>query len=241
MGHAEGASGVVSLIKIITMMQGGYIPPQASHSKMSHHINVAQSDMMQAVTSLRPWAEEYKVALINNYGASGSNASMVVTQPPHSASGSESAPIRHDTSAACFPFWVTGLDARSITAYGAKLSTWLESRPNINLADMSFDMSRQSIGIAPVKPERPVILCFGGQVSTLLGLDRKLWDSTSVLRSHLDHCNGVIQSLGLSSIHRPSSSRPVPTPLSQSWPAARSPKHHHHQQRLCPIRTTFKP
>ncbi len=31
-GHAEGASGVIALIKIITMMRGGFLPKQASFS-----------------------------------------------------------------------------------------------------------------------------------------------------------------------------------------------------------------
>ncbi|KAI1134063.1 hypothetical protein F5Y05DRAFT_417605 [Hypoxylon sp. FL0543] len=233
-GHTEGASGVISLIKIIMMMQGGYIPPQASFSKMSHHINVTPSDMMEVVTSLRPWSEEYKVALINNYGASGSNASMILTQSPHSNSGQASAPIRSNANSERLPFWIAGLDARSISAYSEKLISFLRARPELTLADISFSMNRQSnrslaqglifssrsvaelstqlsevasasnpaeLGIVAVKPERPVILCFGGQVSTYVGLDRKLYDSVSVLRHHLDRCDAVIQSLGSGTIY----------------------------------------
>jgi len=225
---------VIALIKIIMMMQESYIPPQASYSKMSHHINVKSNDMMEVVTSLRPWSEEYKAALINNYGASGSNASMLLTQSPYSSSGLVSAPIRGHTNTERFPFWISGLDARSISAYSAKLAPYLRSRSKATLADISFNMNRQSnrslaqglifscqsvaeldkrlsqivsnpnpaeVGIAPVKPERPVILCFGGQVSTFVGLDRKLYDSVAILRRHLDHCNAVIQSFGLSSIY----------------------------------------
>ncbi|KAI0842739.1 hypothetical protein F5Y06DRAFT_304448 [Hypoxylon sp. FL0890] len=233
-GHTEGASGVISLIKIIMMMQEGYIPPQASFSKMSHHINVTPSDMMEVVTSLRPWNEEYKVALINNYGASGSNASMILTQSPHSSSGRASAPIRSNANSERLPFWIAGLDARSISAYSGKLLPFLRARPELTLADISFNMNRQSnrslaqgfifnsrsvaefskqlsgiasasnpaeLGVVAVKPERPIILCFGGQVSTYVGLDRNLYDSVSVLRHHLDRCDAVIQSLGSSSIY----------------------------------------
>ncbi|KAI1098222.1 hypothetical protein F4804DRAFT_350683 [Jackrogersella minutella] len=233
-GHTEGASGVISLIKIIMMMQESYIPPQASFSKMSHYINVTPSDMMEVPTSLRSWSEEYKVALINNYGASGSNASMVVTQSPHSNSGLVSAPIRSNENTARFPFWVSGFDARSIGAYSSKLLSFLRVRSQLTLADIAFSMNRQSnrslaqglifncrsvaelneklsevasapnpteLGIAAIKPERPVILCFGGQVSTYVGLDRNLYDSVSILRHHLDQCDAVIQSLGINSIY----------------------------------------
>ncbi|KAH8585459.1 hypothetical protein B0O99DRAFT_666107 [Bisporella sp. PMI_857] len=232
-GHTEGASGVISLIKIIMMMQESYIPPQASFSKMSHHINVTPLDMMEVVTSLRPWSEEYKVALINNYGASGSNASIIVSQSPYSNKDLISVPIRRDANLKRLPFWITGLDSRSISAYSRKLVPYLRSRPNVTLADVSFNINRQSnpslpqglvfscssvaelddklsqlasapnpieLGILTMKPERPVILCFGGQVSTFVGLDRKLYESISVLRSYLDQCDAMIQSLGLESI-----------------------------------------
>lgn len=234
-GHTEGASGVISLIKVIMMIHESFIPPQASFSKISSHINVEPSDQMEVVTSLRTWDTEHKVALINNYGASGSNASMVVTQPPCSSSDSfTSTHIHSYTSTEHFPFWITGLDARSIDAYNAKLAPYLQSRPHITLADASFNMSRQSnrslpcglifscrstaelneklsqatcrsssreLRPAAVKPERPVILCFGGQVSLFVGLDRKLYDSVSLLRYHLNKCDTMIQSLGLKSLY----------------------------------------
>ncbi|KAF7554237.1 hypothetical protein G7Z17_g3055 [Cylindrodendrum hubeiense] len=234
-GHTEGASGVIALIKIIMMMRGGFIPPQASFTKMNRNIHVRPDDMVEVVTKLRPWAEEYKIALLNNYGACGSNASLIVTQPPTYLSvpkcGSDAVEKRH-------PFWIAGLDARSIAAYAAKLGPYLRSCPkDTTLADISFNMNRQSnrglaqgfvfacrsvaelyeklehaagisgkedapkVGIVPTKAERPVILCFGGQVSRFVGLDRKLFDSTTILRRHLDDCNAVVTSLGLDSIY----------------------------------------
>lgn len=50
------------------------------------------------------------------------------------------------------------------------------------------------------QPDRKVILCFGGQVSTVVGLDRRLYDGTKILRYHLAECDRVIQSLGVDSI-----------------------------------------
>ncbi|KAL9078107.1 MAG: hypothetical protein Q9157_002962 [Trypethelium eluteriae] len=228
-GHAEGASGIISLIKIIMMMLEKYIPPQASFSKMSSYVKTSSTDMIEVSTSLRSWNEKYKVALINNYGASGSNASMIVTQSPNDSSGQASAFIRgDDVNKTSFPFWITGFDAYSITAYCAKLATFLKAKEKagLSLADVSFHVNRQSnrslsLGmmfsccsvselegklsnpeksIAPLKAERPVVLCFGGQVSKFVGLDRKLYDSVALLRYHLDQCDAVLQSLGLSSL-----------------------------------------
>ncbi|KAK8077078.1 polyketide synthase [Apiospora saccharicola] len=63
-------------------MRNSFIPAQASFRKLNRQIEVRPDDMMEIATSLRPWSEERKVALINNYGACGSNASMLVAQPP---------------------------------------------------------------------------------------------------------------------------------------------------------------
>jgi acyl transferase domain-containing protein/thioester reductase-like protein/SAM-dependent methyltransferase/acyl carrier protein len=228
-GHSEGASGVISLIKIIMMMHESYIPPQASFSKMSSYVKTSPTDMMEISTSLRLWNEDYKVALINNYGASGSNASMIIAQSPHSSSGQTSSFIRGPgLENASFPFWIPGFDARSISAYSAKLIPFMKAREKagLSLADFSFNINRQSnrsllhglmfscrsvseledklskpdTAVSPVKAERPVVLCFGGQVSTFIGLDRKLYESVALIRYYLDRCDTVMQSLGLGSL-----------------------------------------
>ena len=229
MGHTEGASGIISLIKVITMMHQGFIPPQASHTKMNHNIDVRPDDMMELVTELRSWDDEHKVALINNYGACGSNASMIVAQP-HGSSKAVSRTANNNNNSQ-YPFWIPGLDTRAITAYCTKLAQYLSSLPKSSspnlLADLSFNLSRQSNrnlaqgyiftsrsiseleekllrlegrDQGPVKAEKPVILCFGGQVSRHIGLDRQLYDSVAVFRQHLDDVDSVATSLGVPSI-----------------------------------------
>ncbi|KAI3390921.1 hypothetical protein diail_8348, partial [Diaporthe ilicicola] len=141
-GHTEGASGAIALVKIIMMMRGGFIPPQASFTQLNRNIDARPDDMMEVVTKLRPWTEEHKVALLNNYGACGSNASLIVTQPPKFMS----APLRGGHPERMrYPFWIAGLDARSIAAYCAKLGPYLRSCPiETTLADISFNINRQS-------------------------------------------------------------------------------------------------
>ncbi|KAJ0115250.1 Conidial yellow pigment biosynthesis polyketide synthase [Diaporthe amygdali] len=237
-GHAEGASGVVSLIKVLMMMRENFIPPQASFSKMNPAIKASPSDMVEVVTSLRPWSDnryDDKKALINNYGACGSNAAMVVTHTGYQSSTR----FPEESQNQRLPFRITGLDARSIRAYAAKLASFVkyqvQSKQKVTLADLSFNINRycnpalsQSLvfsssslaelqdtishiaaadaaapAIEPSKPERPVILCFGGQVSTFVGLDRNLYESVALLRKHLDDVDATMQALpfGLGSIY----------------------------------------
>lgn len=234
-GHTEAASGVLGLIKVIMMMRGAFIPPQASFHKMSSRIDVRPDDMMEVVTALRSW-EGHKIALLNNYGASGSNASLIVAQAPKSLSQSWSNRRNGSTTGRYrYPFWITGLDNRAISAYAAKMVSYCrslstkEEGSSHTLADVSFAVNRQSNRglaqgflfscdsmaeledkleqaaaskfITPVPAERPVILCFGGQVSRFVGLDRKVYEEAAIFRRHLDNCDTAVTSLGLNSIY----------------------------------------
>ncbi|KAM7210478.1 polyketide synthase [Rhypophila decipiens] len=232
-GHTEGASGVVSLIKVILMIQEGYIPPQASFQTLSHHIRASPLDNMEIVTELKPWNKDFRAALINNYGASGSNASLVVTQPWHKSRDSSHTPI-HDPGLK-HVIWLCGLDDRALRDYSSKLRKLIRAKTSnkMTLANLSFNICRQSnrnldkglifscstvpeldkklsafisgdsqvASISTKAASRPVILCFGGQISTFVGLDKNVYDSVKLLRSYLDQCNAVFLSIGLSGIY----------------------------------------
>ncbi|KAL8746802.1 MAG: hypothetical protein Q9184_007694, partial [Pyrenodesmia sp. 2 TL-2023] len=239
-GHTEGTSGVISLIKVLLMIHEGYIPPQASFSSMNPAINALPSDRMEVTTSLRKWDEDYRVALINNYGASGSNASLIVAEAPKlptrdsSAYSGESESLPKGMN---YPFWFSGFDDRSIRAYTKRFRRFLGSKGisagKLSMANLSFNVFRQSnrsldralllscqsvdeldqklaafengdsevSSIPAPQSSRSVILCFGGQISTFVGLHRQVFDNSAILRRHLDDCDSVCHSLGTSSIY----------------------------------------
>ncbi|KAI2602598.1 putative polyketide synthase [Hypoxylon sp. NC1633] len=232
-GHTEGSSGVVSLIKVLLMINKGYIPPQASYSVLNPSIKISQSDNMTITTKLLPWQSDFKAALINNYGASGSNASLVVKQAPRLDSGSS---IEANAMSSKVPVYISGFDEKSTRAYVTKLRQFLKAQSasgvKIQLEDVAFNLARQSNwsletalifgcqsldefdeklaafesgdSSAPsITPpaSRPVILCFGGQISTFVGLDRQVYEKVKVLRDHLDKCDAVCRSIGAGSIY----------------------------------------
>jgi acyl transferase domain-containing protein/nucleoside-diphosphate-sugar epimerase/SAM-dependent methyltransferase/acyl carrier protein len=236
-GHTEGSSGVVSLIKVLLMIQEGYIPPQASFSMMNPSIKASPSDNMEISTSLRSWDDDFRAAVINNYGASGSNASMVVTQAPQLRTRvSREASTELSSADIKYPFWFCGLDDRSIRAYATRFHQFLRSKTvsakNLSIANLAFNVSRQSnrsldralifschsideldqklaafkngdkaVSSMAQQFPRPVILCFGGQISTFVGLDRQVYDNVMILRSYLDQCDSICRSLGIGSIY----------------------------------------
>ncbi|KAI8961031.1 hypothetical protein F5Y11DRAFT_367017 [Daldinia sp. FL1419] len=233
-GHTEASSGVVSMIKIMLMVQKGMIPAQPSYSSTNLAIGATLADKMKIPTNLQPWNTKFRAALINNYGASGSNASIILTQSPFvNTNMPEDSP--RVPAGAKYPFWLAGLDDPSLRRYSKAFRRFL-SKENCPVTDsflsnVSFNLARQSNrtldkavlftarsieeldrklnsleqgdpSMAPIsRPDpKPLVLCFGGQISTSIGLDRGLYERIAVLRKHLNDVDVIARLHGAKSI-----------------------------------------
>ena len=227
-GHLECTSGVISLIKVVLMMMKAAIPPQASFKVLNPAIKALPTDQITIPTTLLPWPAEFKAALINNYGASGSNASIIVKQARPRTE--KSVAVRHK-----YPFCFTALDRKGLCKYIEKFRAFLhgqKSDPTGSvLRDVCFNLLRESnrtlpehlIVTAASIPEldeqlrryeqttvddkaksvphgKPVIFCFGGQSAAFVGMNRNVYDQSKLLQKHLGLCDSVCTALGVSSI-----------------------------------------
>jgi acyl transferase domain-containing protein len=235
-GHTEFALGIVSLVKILLMINKGFVPLQASFTSINPALKAVAEDQMEIPRQLKPWKSDFRAAMINNYGASGSNASMIITEAPNFCSYSRGT-LQLNSHATGFPFWFTGLDSRSLRAYATGLKRFLQQQKtssglDLSTANLSFQLSRQSNrhlpqalifsatsshyleeklsafergekGITETQPKRsrPVILCFGGQISTYVGLAKEIFDNLAVFKWHLDQCDAVCHDIGIDSIY----------------------------------------
>ena len=64
------------------MLQHGVIPLQTNFRTLNPKIPALEPDKMIIPRSNTDWKAQFKAACINNYGAAGSNATMIVTQAP---------------------------------------------------------------------------------------------------------------------------------------------------------------
>ncbi|KAJ3491339.1 hypothetical protein NLG97_g5606 [Lecanicillium saksenae] len=238
-GHLECTSGIISLIKVLLMMRNNAVPPQASFTEASPALLAKSTDHMQVPTSLHPWDADFKIALVNNYGASGSNAAAVVMQPPKPVDlhprtrlpGGDNAP----RDGIMYPFWISAHDEDSIRRYAGALKKLVvdssATRQPPTVATISFSLEHQSnrdlqcgllfkagsakelemrltdvenytseataselTSVRPPTTERPrVVLCFGGQVSTFIGIDRGVYENVAIFRKHLHDVDEAIQ------------------------------------------------
>ncbi|KAK4642160.1 Type I Iterative PKS [Podospora bellae-mahoneyi] len=80
-GHLEGVSGIVSVIKSVLMLYYGFILPNTEFETLNPAIPLDKWNMRVA-TDQKPWPSKRKYACVNNFGFSGSNSMCVLSAAP---------------------------------------------------------------------------------------------------------------------------------------------------------------
>lgn len=228
-GHAEAASGVAGLIKVLLMMQKRSIPPQALFASLNKSIPPLEPDNMAIAQRVTPWSEEFYAACVNNYGAAGSNAALIVTQPPNIRRGSHAGVALKNC-----PILLSANTAGSLRQTTVVLREFLAHNRAISENDLlkstAFHLAkrfnpsfkyRHSFSVASLNQldeklqicsqlpdsefllppnHRPVVLAFGGQTGNVVHLSEGVYRGSSILRKYLDKCDMQLRQLGLTSI-----------------------------------------
>ncbi|KAI0860544.1 hypothetical protein F4860DRAFT_197867 [Xylaria cubensis] len=222
-GHLEGAAGVASLIKVLLMMEHMMIPPQASHTKLNPKINAHPKIIIP--TRSQEWQTNHRRACVNNYGASGSNATILVYEAPKKVEHTEIEGIL-----AHYPMRLSAQSRSSLQAYCVALQDTVQKQDAGLLADFIYNLSNEQnptfryaamarvgsfsdVGnflsiirsvpssIVELPPKaRPVVLVFGGQGSGAISIDKSFYDSFASFRSYIVACDVIVQTFGIPSI-----------------------------------------
>ena len=223
-GHCEAASGAAGVIKTILMLQHQAIPKQANFTTLNPKIKQTSQDTIVIPKSKQFWSSNRRVALVNNYGAAGSNAAIALRdhiQVNHTRPSTEGT-----TSA--YPFLLSAKSINSLLAYVGVLKSYV-TQSDVSLADVSYNLARkqnpsfeyrasfvaannktfvaslddltlQADKIVKRTTKSPVVLSFGGQTGRCVTVSKLLYDSSDLLRTHLNRCDVVCKNLRLPSI-----------------------------------------
>jgi acyl transferase domain-containing protein/thioesterase domain-containing protein len=132
-GHLDTAAGVASLIKVALAMRRGLIPASLNFSKPNSRIDWAATPF-QVLGEARPWprGSAPRRAAVNSLGVGGTNAHVIVEEPPAVALGEAKDGGWH----------VVTLSARTPAALERLKAKWrefLEEPPaDITLADAAY-------------------------------------------------------------------------------------------------------
>jgi acyl transferase domain-containing protein len=137
-GHAEGASGVAGVLKVLMMLKHGLIPPQANFASLNPAIPSQESDQMVIATRLQQWENRFRAACVNNYGAAGNNTAIVICQPPRK-------PLPSDSTAGSlsrYHFLISAQSQGSLRRYCLALAQYIETK-SPSLAEVASLVARQ--------------------------------------------------------------------------------------------------
>ncbi|KAL0573556.1 hypothetical protein V5O48_008404 [Marasmius crinis-equi] len=222
-GHVETASGAAGLAKLLLMMQHSTIPPQISLKTLNPSITPLESDHTIIDTSSVPWLPSHpgatRLALLNNFGAAGSNTAMIVEEHP-------SPPPTDSTAQLPFVFGFSARDEKSLGRLRSKYIEFLQSSisDELSLADIAYTMTarrqlyrcrtalvasskeellekiqRTSLRTMPEQPSR-VLFVFSGQGGQYAGMGRTLYETSPLFKEEIDRCESLLMESGFPSI-----------------------------------------
>ena len=147
-GHLETAAGIAGLIKAAKSVEQGLIPPSLHFETPNPEIDFATSPFF-VNTTLRPFpkSDQPRRAGVSSFGIGGTNAHVVVEQPP---------PVSPTDQGRTSQLLV--LSARSASALESQaknLADFLEQKSQVSFADIAYTLQ---IGRRPMS-HRKMVLC----------------------------------------------------------------------------------
>lgn len=139
-GHLEAGAGVAGLVKTALVLKRGYIPANLHFENPSRLIPFAELNIDVPRTG-RPFPDgQRRIAGVNSFGFGGTNAHVVLAEPP--------GPIQdavHDRSAHP-PLAVLPISARSEEALAAtahRLAEHLRTHSDLTLSDLGYTLGQR--------------------------------------------------------------------------------------------------
>ncbi|XXH03671.1 hypothetical protein Hte_010076 [Hypoxylon texense] len=229
-GHAEAASGIAGLAKLLMMMQKQKIPPQASFKTLNPRL----ADGMQGKvipTQLIEWKQPAdglpRRALLNNFGAAGSNAALIIEE----YRGKTRDHIEIKKQGTRRTSHVLNLSAKSEQALESlRLSyiSYIESHPEVRIEDLCYtanarrqeyaayrlsvtgsDLSQllASLRQSKAQPSGPknksgkkTVFVFSGQGHAKKGMGAGVLSTVPVFRNIVKKCDRILSQNGFPAV-----------------------------------------
>ncbi|KAF9646285.1 ketoacyl-synt-domain-containing protein [Thelephora ganbajun] len=251
-GHLEAASGAAGLAKLLLMLRNRKVPKLISLNMLNSELGSEEELMERGIMFDREdveWdATGKKIAVLNNFGAAGSNGALILEEYTaevltNTLDGSP------PTSTQSYPI-IFGFSAKTPEAVGELRSRYLTYLRSISglttpsLRDLAYTStarrqlythrvsisadsvdsltsSLESAVPSQVMSVKKVAFVFSGQGVQYLGMGRQLYWTNDVFRCHVHECQRILEGFGFGAMIKWISSGPSvsgPPSSTQSLP-----------------------
>ncbi|OIW26903.1 ketoacyl-synt-domain-containing protein [Coniochaeta ligniaria NRRL 30616] len=229
-GHCEAASGAAGLAKLLLMLRERKIPIQAGLNNINPAFSDLQSSGLIIPRSTLPWSHSKRTprrAVLNNFGAAGSNASLLLEDWVESPKGHMQRSKQDEIQGRSA--YVFALSARSERALQSAVSRHIkflgkeERQPSLldicytatarrhphdhrmslacsSVSDLLTRLQRYNNEAAASKPAQSVtatVFVFTGQGALYRGMGQELMSTCPPFRDIVLDCDRIMQGLGL--------------------------------------------
>ena len=138
-GHTSAAAGVAGVIKMVQAMRHGMMPKTLHVDVPSPHVDWS-AGAVSLLTDAQKWParEGQRRAGVSSFGISGTNAHVIVEQPP--AEPETVAPLT-DNSRPVIPWLVSARSADVLAAQAGRLLARLDAEPDLRAADVGWSLA----------------------------------------------------------------------------------------------------
>ena len=214
-GHTEAASGIAGIIKAALSLKHGIIPPSLHHQQPTSAI--PWEDLpLRISTSPIPWTGQRRIAGVNSFGVTGTNAHAVLAEAPVSP------PIeQQEQRSRRFFLPVTAHSSQAVSEVARQWAQWLTEDTALSLADFCYTASRRrtqhayrqlitgttkedviaallELAQQPLEQDEQttpsgIVFVFPGQGGQWPGMARYLLETEPVFKQAMEACEPFIQ------------------------------------------------
>ncbi len=209
-GHLDAAAGVTGVIKTVLSMRHRLMPGLMHFEEPNPKIDLGGSPFCFSSEACAWHSEGPRRTGVSAFGVGGVNAHVVLEESPCL----QEVASQRSRQVLC----VSGRSEAVAREAAAKLSTHLEARPEMSLADVAYTLScgrkahefRIAVAAKESGPaltsrlrnaavsragKRRVAFLFPGQGSQFVGMGQSLYETERVYRETFDHCAAIVQPL----------------------------------------------